>query len=645
MVRAFWKSFDLTKALPVDIPELQRLLKSCAPSDQAVFLRECAECTSWRQLPALKGAVRAIWARPTKPTAALEAFRSVHLAHLFYYWAEFDRALAELDAAFASKHLTRRDEGLARWVEGKIHLSMVSASSEVSQVGGTFSGKARRRTAGRRMGAAYAALRKALQLLTDRYPADRGRACATYGLFYRRIGESEKARFWLEKALSYFKGNAELHGKAMVYGNLGHLYRETGRYAEALYCFDQDRKIGVKVGDVFGHIINDIRIGDIYRVLGKNEKARENYEIAIRLGEKHPEQSAPVMAMLGMARIEASRKRPAEARRWVTRALPIIRSQPHLRYRQMLKVTEARIARHSGNLGQARRHLSAAIKLAVRGQDVFPVVRTQYEAARVHILSNRKSSGRKHLLQALRISEHASHHELMLWCEQLLAVHFPYDLAAARLGRYLGHHKAERILLPGSIRRIGGRRVLRTILAGDLRGFTSLSERIPPDRVTDILNRYFDAATSMVEKYGGNIDKFMGDGFLAVFPGNRAGVHGACRSALALLQEAEDLTTILARQLNSARLEIGMGIDTGHVVEGEVGSVRRFDFTVIGDVVNTASRLQAVANGGEIYLTPAVMPFLKGGAAREFPTRFVGKIPLKGKVKPVPTHCLDSAED
>lgn len=161
----------------------------------------------------------------------------------------------------------------------------------------------------------------------------------------------------------------------------------------------------------------------------------------------------------------------------------------------------------------------------------------------------------------------------------------------------------------------------------DISGFTTISEQEPPDVVIRLLNKYFDIIVKAIIAEGGYVDKFMGDAVLAVFKNgdHLAQAIRAALSANACIQSIED-------PLSGAQTffpKVSIGINTGEVISGNVGSatLRRFDFTVIGDVVNTAQRLQSVARPGQILINQATFDKANG----QFQCRKVGDVPLKNK--------------
>jgi len=166
-------------------------------------------------------------------------------------------------------------------------------------------------------------------------------------------------------------------------------------------------------------------------------------------------------------------------------------------------------------------------------------------------------------------------------------------LARTLLETYVGPHASEQILA-GATTRGSGVTVRAAIMVCDLRDFATISEHRSRDDVIDLLNRFFDAMCEPVERHGGEILKFMGDGFLAIFPLDR---DDACLRLVTAVNEAQ-LALFKMNAENGVRgidpLGYGIGIHLGDVMYGNIGSRTRLDFTVIGRAVNIAARLETL---------------------------------------------------
>jgi adenylate cyclase len=177
-------------------------------------------------------------------------------------------------------------------------------------------------------------------------------------------------------------------------------------------------------------------------------------------------------------------------------------------------------------------------------------------------------------------------------------------------GKYVGAEVLDMILANPEGNWLKGHRNRATTLIADIRGFTAFSNAREPEAVVEALNEYFEIATRVIIRYGGYIDKFIGDAVLAVFGVpvyRRNHLERALRAALDLqaeLQKASGNNVLLG--------VVGISVDTGEVVAGNIGTQEKMEYTVIGDSVNTASRLNGLAGPGEVIISEAV--FQKMGA-------------------------------
>jgi adenylate cyclase len=171
--------------------------------------------------------------------------------------------------------------------------------------------------------------------------------------------------------------------------------------------------------------------------------------------------------------------------------------------------------------------------------------------------------------------------------------------AAALLDTYVGNRAGERIWA-GQIRRGHAEDMRAAIWLSDLRGFTSLSDRLPAETVVDILNQYFDCQVPVIREHGGEILKFMGDGLLAVFPIAKDGSNlgEVCGSALAASRKARANIDAMHYPSNGSaaeRFRFGVALHIGGILFGNIGGMSRLDFTCIGPAVNLAARLEKIA--------------------------------------------------
>jgi adenylate cyclase len=190
---------------------------------------------------------------------------------------------------------------------------------------------------------------------------------------------------------------------------------------------------------------------------------------------------------------------------------------------------------------------------------------------------------------------------------------------------------------------LGGEEREVTILFSDLRDFTTLSERMTPAGLLALLNRYLDRMSGIVEKHGGVVDKYIGDAIMALF-GAPVAVPDSAARALAAAREMSDALADLNTELAAegvAPLIFGIGINTARVIAGNMGSKTRLNYTVIGDGVNLASRLEALTKN-EAYRTSVIVSEATARSAGEHQVlRPLGSVTVKGKSEPVNILAVD----
>ncbi len=209
---------------------------------------------------------------------------------------------------------------------------------------------------------------------------------------------------------------------------------------------------------------------------------------------------------------------------------------------------------------------------------------------------------------------------------------FRHTLTRQSFGKYVGEEVLEMIVADPEKTWLKGHKNEATILFADIRGFTAYAEEREPEMVVEMLNTYFEIATRAILDYGGYVDKFIGDCVLGVFgvPVFRNDhTERAVRTALDLMDQLQQHSIHGNAMLSS----VGIGIHTGRVVSGNIGSQAKMEYTVIGDTVNLASRLSGLAGPGDVLVTDTVCETL-GELIRVEP---VGPRTIKGKITPVKT--------
>jgi adenylate cyclase len=209
-------------------------------------------------------------------------------------------------------------------------------------------------------------------------------------------------------------------------------------------------------------------------------------------------------------------------------------------------------------------------------------------------------------------------------------------------GRHVGARAARQILEqnPG----LGGQEREITVLFADLRNFTDRCSHCPPERVVNVLNQFFTEMVGIVERHGGMLNKFLGDGFMAMFGATEVEADHAERAVRAgrqMIQQLDDLNAQLGSQ-GYEPLGIGVGIHTGPAIVGSIGSPQRMEYTAVGDTVNVASRVESLTKvvGECLLVTEATRSAISGGfVVEKMPSQTV-----KGKSDPLVVYAVRSSE-
>jgi len=196
---------------------------------------------------------------------------------------------------------------------------------------------------------------------------------------------------------------------------------------------------------------------------------------------------------------------------------------------------------------------------------------------------------------------------------------------------YLSPEVVEEIVAHPDKLKLGGAKKEMTVLFSDIRGFTTLSEQVAPEKLVALLNEYFTAMTEVILQSGGVLDKFIGDAIMAFWGAPQEEpehARRACQAALAMIERLETLKKNWARR-GLPQINIGVGVNSGQMIVGNMGSEKRFDYTVIGDNVNLASRLEGL---NKQYGTSIIISQFTYEIVRDyFAAEFLDEVKVKGK--------------
>lgn len=200
--------------------------------------------------------------------------------------------------------------------------------------------------------------------------------------------------------------------------------------------------------------------------------------------------------------------------------------------------------------------------------------------------------------------------------------------------RFVAPQVVDRLLQDPALVKLGGEMQEVTVLFADLEGFTRMSERLHPEKLLSILNQYHELVVNLVQQHHGTVNKFLGDGVMALFNTPLPDPRHAAQAVGAALAIRDALAEFHRRFEPAHRLAINFGLHTGPAVVGNVGTVQIMDFTAVGDTVNLAARLRELAHAGQILISDKTHAQLGDRAE----VRLVGPQQVKNRSEPVMTY-------
>lgn len=200
--------------------------------------------------------------------------------------------------------------------------------------------------------------------------------------------------------------------------------------------------------------------------------------------------------------------------------------------------------------------------------------------------------------------------------------------------RYLSSEVVQHLMDSPELVRLGGAGKRATVFFADIRGYTSFSEGQTPERIVDVLNAYFSEAVEVVLRHKGFIDKFIGDCIMAAWGVPMTSEQEDAINGVACALEIQRLIKDPKRTFftgNASHLGVGIGMNTGYLIAGNLGSTKRMNYSIIGDTVNLAARLEGVAKAGEVIITEETFRLLDGA----FKVEARDPVKVKGKAEPI----------
>jgi class 3 adenylate cyclase len=464
--------------------------------------------------------------------------------------------------------------------------------------------------------------------------------CDSLANLLLRRGKAAYALRFARGSLDLKRALSDRYGMAISHGTAGRALVLLAQYDEAAEEFRQDLEIAREVGDTRGIGIMLNSLGEVALLRGDLEEASRCYREAQTI-DAGPAHSAH--AHLGLARVLVASRLLDQAEQECNLAAADLDAHPELRgLPDVLDGLRGAIAWRRGDVATGEQRLKAAIAALEAGRFPLDTVPFLYELRDLYQAQQSRARAVLVMSQALDLlSECGSERGVQDVEDWLRTVDTP-NLIRLALERHFPSWLIDDLLC-GRLRKPPSCSQPIAVLFSDIRDFTTLAEGLDADEVVQLLNEWFSEVARIIRRHGGFVDKFMGDAVMAVFGIPEPRESTAADAVAAALEMRDGLDAINMRQrfLGGREIHVGIGIDEGEAVIGFIGSHLRQSYTAIGDVVNTAARLEAATKdaGYDILISDRVDVVQR--RARVAETQFIGRLPLKGKVEAVSTfHVL-----
>ena len=451
-------------------------------------------------------------------------------------------------------------------------------------------------------------------------------------------GKTKSELLFCRRSLEVKRKLQDRFGEAITLGTMGRIYEQQARYDEAREAFADDLELSRELNDHRGIGIMLNSLGQVAWLQGELDAALDYYRQSIRENQSPLNQAH---AYLGIARVQVAANQFDAAREAMSRMAPLL-NQTHnppglVAAREGL---EGALAWRHGDLEEGERLLRQTIvSLQELGLslDTLPLL---YELRDLHQKRGDISKAATVMCDALDLLSECGAERGVKDVEEWLRTVDNPGLTRLALERHFPKELVEQVL-SGQLNLPKPRTQNVAILFTDVRGYTTMSEGLAPEVVVELLNEWFSEATRAIQRHGGMVDKFIGDAVMALFRAPQPREDAAADAVRAALEMREALSAMNLRQeaLGGKQLKVGIGIDTGDVVVGFIGSHLRQSYTVLGDPVNTASRLEGATKnypGCDILISQATEDVQQRYNVAE--TKFLGNAELKGKHHRVPVY-------
>jgi class 3 adenylate cyclase len=510
---------------------------------------------------------------------------------------------------------------------------------------------------------AYQLLNKSLKILDQLKTKESfqyiARVHDTYGQILRSQGLTNDAKQEYENSLVFREKANDICGKALTLGNLGRLNMELGDYAKARQYLLKDLDIVTKQtnepAEIHAQLLNTLALCSIE--LDNLEEAGNFLKESYNINNSFNNSVGLCFNYLAYANLSLNKNELNVALKNLKNA-QLISSK--IDFPGFLKKTIdgetnqlfAEIFYKKGEIDKSLEYFSLALDCYHSSSAISPLVKAKllHGFAKASLLKNDSEKSNMLFRESLRHLDGTEDNKLRKLIEKELRNQNKDSWLLHTAGRFIGHNQIDFLLDEAGMKGFRGEKQNVVILFSDIRDFTSISEKFEPDKSIAFLNNYLGLMTKCIELNEGFIDKFIGDAIMAIFSAPNSNITNFNNSAenasiAALLMQTELERYNRNLQKGFPKLKIGIGLHFGQVIAGLIGSPQKRSYTVIGDTVNTASRIEGMTKqlGANILITEDV--YEKFIDKNKFLLRPLGKYKPKGRTKPINVAELIGVDD
>ncbi|MFA6450663.1 MAG: tetratricopeptide repeat protein [bacterium] len=480
------------------------------------------------------------------------------------------------------------------------------------------------------------ALKKALDIF-ERTGAtfEIARTYKSLGINLLNSGDLDKAAFFLDESIKILERLDIESELPMAYSSRAKVCIMKEEFKEAEALFAKDLSIAKKSDNKHSLAFSYYYIGRIGRLLARTHSAEDYLQRSLSLFNEVKNDNMAGHVMIELALCAAARKDTKIATDLCEKTRGIFESRRNSPELAELLLARGIILRDAKRVQMAQRCFDDCIRIHEKlNQPTLETAETRFEFAIFWRDQGKRKEATEHLLAAIGIAEKLGLSKRMNRYIALLNETDPDAGAKIQLSRFVDKATVDQISKGKSS--AGLTKVDRknlSVLFTDIRDFTTISETLDLDALASFLDDFYTNVIQAVNKYGGMLNKFIGDAAFAIFNidgATKDHPEAAVRAAVELVRTINEVN-LMRKRRGEIEINIGVGVNTGEVIVGSFGSSLRQDFTAIGDTVNTASRMQSQASHGEIVVSQTVYDSVVGIAVAED----MGEKPLKGKGQPL----------